>query len=230
MLGWSVGLTLLMVAGQTWSMIPKDRNADSLNPEDYIDAKYLQDCVELGDEDLWFKIQSRSIYEKTDFDKDWNAYKHGWLEYYKSNFWYGLDNINILTSAGIPRLAVGYRCNDGTIKCVVYSKFTVDDEDNQYRVHIGEEESRNGFDDPGYDLLRFNNGQPFTTRDNKTGDAVKYKGGWWYNHGFEPPYALCPNCFPFASPKIGGFEDPTKIPCPHTYMAVKYYQAPSVKN
>ncbi|KAL3842360.1 hypothetical protein ACJMK2_020383 [Sinanodonta woodiana] len=128
----------------------------------------------------WTVFQRR-IDGSTDFYRGWGDYKRGFGDMH-TEFWLGLDIINVLTSQEAVKLRVDL-VPPGSPAIPAYAKyatFRVGDENSKYVLTVG-----NYSGDAG-NSLRFHNGMAFSSndRDNDLSPnncAFVYHGAWWYN-------------------------------------------------
>ncbi|XP_076807440.1 ficolin-2-like [Clavelina lepadiformis] len=156
---------------------PESCDASSING-----VQTLQSGDEVLCEDGWIVFQRR-IDGSADFQRNWNDYKSGFGQM-TGEFWLGLDTIYRLAQNGNCRLKVELWDFDDVYKYANYNGFSIDDESNLYRLHIGSYSGTAG------DSLTYSNNRPFTTRDRDNDEksagncAEEYggSGGWWYGH------------------------------------------------
>ncbi|XP_076809847.1 angiopoietin-related protein 6-like [Clavelina lepadiformis] len=93
----------------------------------------------------------------------------------------GLEKIHRLTQSGECRLKIELWNFDDVYKYADYDQFSVDDEDNLFRLHIGSYSGTAG------DSLTYHNNRPFSSRDRDNDsysrNCVDYRGGgggWWF--------------------------------------------------
>ena len=134
----------------------------------------------------WTVIQRRAdLLPRQDFYRDWAAYKEGFGRL-DAEFWWGLNNIWMLTSARDRRyeLRINMEDFDGGKRHAVYQKFRVSSEEDGYRLAA---ESYSG--DAG-DSLTYHVGHRFSTKD-KDHDSQPFincasdeniEAGWWYKN------------------------------------------------
>ena len=126
----------------------------------------------------WTVIQRRQD-GSINFFRKWAAYKAGFGSL-TGEFWWGLENIHLLTSSAPHELRIDMVTRKGKRIAATYSSFRVDSEKKKYKLHIS------GFKGYGAtDQLTFHNGMYFSTvdRDNDKYDgncAQAEEGGWWY--------------------------------------------------
>ena len=113
-----------------------------------------------------------------DFYRGWDDYKAGFGQL-TAEFWLGNDKIHRLTASRPSSLRVELEDWNGVKAFAKYGKFSIGDEQAQYRLEVGSYSGTAG------DSLAWHNNMTFTTndRDNDINDgncAVSYKGAWWY--------------------------------------------------
>ncbi|XP_033106173.1 microfibril-associated glycoprotein 4-like [Anneissia japonica] len=114
------------------------------------------------------------------FYKDWSEYKFGFGNV-DSEHWLGNEKIHRLSSAGNYELRVDMSSFEGESKYAHYDNFRLADEQNNYKLVIG-----NYSGDAGDSLGYYHRNCQFSTYD-RDHDlvsymcAVKFKGAWWYN-------------------------------------------------
>ncbi|XP_077978080.1 fibrinogen-like protein 1 [Glandiceps talaboti] len=138
---------------------------------------------EVSNSSVWTVIQRR-LDGSVDFYKTWEDYKTGFGNI-DGEYWLGNDNIYALTNQATYKLRIDLEDWDGTTSYAEYDQFWIEDEANDYTLHVGEYSGTAG------DAMnigpwneRVNNGQPFSTRDrNNDGNscADSYSSGWWFN-------------------------------------------------
>ncbi|GFN93094.1 tenascin-r [Plakobranchus ocellatus] len=133
-------------------------------------------CDTITDGGGWIIIQRRTT-GNVDFYRDWATYKKGFGSL-DDDFWLGNDNIHTITNSGTYELRVDLKYQ-GKSAFAHYSKFSIDDEDNNYTLRLGD------YDGTAGDSLGYHRGRPFSTldRDNdafgRGNCAVRYSGAWW---------------------------------------------------
>ncbi|GFO40638.1 fibrinogen c domain-containing protein 1 [Plakobranchus ocellatus] len=135
-------------------------------------------CDMITDGGGWIVIQRRTT-GNVDFYRDWATYKQGFGSL-DDDFWLGNDNIHTITSSGIYELRVDLKFQ-GKSAFAHYSKFSIDGEDKNYALRLG------NYDGTAGDALKYHNGQAFSTFDWNNGPSTRncakyYSGAWWY-HG-----------------------------------------------
>ncbi|GFO09003.1 tenascin-r [Plakobranchus ocellatus] len=135
-------------------------------------------CDMITDGGGWIVIQRRTT-GNVDFYREWATYKKGFGSL-DDNFWLGNDNIHTITSSGNYELRVDLKFQ-GTSAFAHYSKFSIDGEEKNYALRLGD------YDGTAGDSLNYHNGQAFSTfdKDNDKDNrncAEEFSGAWWY-HG-----------------------------------------------
>ena len=148
-------------------------------------ATYLHVYCELCQNNGWTRIQRRED-GSVDFSRDWAGYKNGFGEV-SGEHWLGNDVISALTNQTACQLKVDLECFSGLQYYAQYTTFSVDDEANEYMLHV------NGYSGTAGDSLAWNvnpliihDGMKFSTTDNDNdmrGDnaAEILQSGYWYN-------------------------------------------------
>ena len=83
----------------------------------------------------WTVFQRR-LDGSVDFYLDWASYKNGFGNL-TGEFWFGNDNLHLLTAADDVILRVDLEEFDGDIRYAEYTTFKVADESDKYRLLIG---------------------------------------------------------------------------------------------
>ena len=128
----------------------------------------------------WLVIQRRVSGGTENFFRNWTDYEDGFGDL-NGEFWYGLKNINCLTTRDEMELRIDLKKDDGTGITWTYQVFKVAGPEDNYRLTIGEGKGPDSFD-----AMAYHNNQQFSTydRDNDAWSGYKctkyYKGGWWY--------------------------------------------------
>jgi len=171
-------------------------------------------CIDSSDQDGWILLQRSNVSATSNDDNifarmKWNNYRDG-FEDPGIAYWYGLQKMHEKTSSGRWKVALVYRCGGGD-KCAVFNDFKIDGENEKFKLHVGAEVSRKGFES-GW-ILDYNNEMAFTTsdRDNDIwiSNCAAYNtilGGWWH----KDCALYCPNCKNGRNPG-----------CTHTFMVMK---------
>uniref|UniRef100_A0AAY5KCN9 Fibrinogen-like protein 1 n=2 Tax=Esox lucius TaxID=8010 RepID=A0AAY5KCN9_ESOLU len=129
------------------------------------------------------------------FDRAWVEYKHGFGDSLSDGeFWLGNDPLHYLTSQGDYDLKINMEDFDGNQRFAKYNNFKVDDEKDQYQLHLGEYTGNAGDALPeahppagtkpdGRDFGR--NGINFSTYDHPNTEDEKCirhdQSGWWFS-------------------------------------------------
>ncbi|KAM6971816.1 LOW QUALITY PROTEIN: fibrinogen-like protein 1 [Aplochiton taeniatus] len=87
----------------------------------------------------WTVFQKRRDGSES-FDRAWVEYKHGFGDRYSRDgeFWLGNDPLHYLTSQGNYELRIDMEDFEGNRGYAKYKNFRVDDEKDQYQLHVGE--------------------------------------------------------------------------------------------
>ncbi|XP_071388857.1 fibrinogen-like protein 1 [Centroberyx affinis] len=87
----------------------------------------------------WTVFQRRRDGRET-FDRAWVEYKHGFGDLFSPDgeFWLGNDPLHYLTSQGNYDMRVDMEDFEGNQRYAEYKNFKVDDEKDQYQLHLGE--------------------------------------------------------------------------------------------
>ena len=133
----------------------------------------------------WTVIQRSTGASNTAFNKNWEEYKTGFGDM-DGDFWLGNDNIHALTSSSSTELRIDMVTEGGAHHFVKYSSMRVEDEANNYRLHIGSTEAsstgtRAGLGMDYHDSLYFSTMD--SDNDSIRGNcATSYRSGWWYKN------------------------------------------------
>ncbi|GFN94691.1 tenascin-r [Plakobranchus ocellatus] len=146
----------------------------SPSPNSNFSFPYL--CDMFTDGGGWIVIQRRTT-GNVDFYRDWVTYKEGFGSL-DDDFWLGNDNIHSITSSGTYELRIDFKYK-GKSAFAHYSTFSIDDENKNYALRLGD------YDGTAGDSLNYHRRQQFSTFDRDNDDssgncAVVYSGGWWY--------------------------------------------------
>ncbi len=130
----------------------------------------------------WTVIQRRQDGSE-DFFRSWQEYKDGFGDV-GGEHWIGLRLIHGLTNRRKYRLRIEMEDWDGKWWQAEYDHFFLDDEDQNYRLHVS------GFHGNAGDSLGYHNNMPFSTMDDNNDDndgicATWCHGAWWYKSCFQ---------------------------------------------
>uniref|UniRef100_G3PVT8 Fibrinogen C-terminal domain-containing protein n=1 Tax=Gasterosteus aculeatus TaxID=69293 RepID=G3PVT8_GASAC len=137
----------------------------------------------------WTVFQRRKD-GKESFDRAWLEYKHGFGDLYSPNgeFWLGNKPLHDLTSQGNHDLRIEMEDFEGNQRYAEYKNFKLDDEKDQYQLHVGEYTGNAG------DALADMNGGDVEN----DGRCIRHsKSGWWFSrcdsgnlngHYYKGPY------------------------------------------
>ncbi|KAL9982294.1 hypothetical protein ACROYT_G004321 [Oculina patagonica] len=153
----------------------------TINPDG---GKPIQVLCDMTTDGGGWTVFQRRLDGYVDFYLEWESYKNGFGDL-NGEFWLGNDNLHRLTAADDVMLRVDLEDFDGNIRYAEYTTFKVADEEDKYRLLIGEYSGTAG--DSMYENIQSTNGMQFSTRDNDNdlqseNCAVKFKGAWWYRN------------------------------------------------
>ncbi|XP_072371586.1 fibroleukin [Scyliorhinus torazame] len=125
----------------------------------------------------WTVIQRR-LDGNTDFNRDWREYREGFGDL-PAEFWLGNDHIHAVTSQGEYSLRIDLEDWNSRHRFGLYKTFSIEDESNHYRLHVG------GFSGSVEDSFAwYHNKRSFSTPDTGNICAKISHGGWWYHQCF----------------------------------------------
>ena len=117
------------------------------------------------------------------FTQNWQAYKNGFGDL-NAEFWLGNKYLAAITAGRHYKLRIDITNYQNTKYYAEYNQFTVDDEDNKFRLVV------NGYSGNAGNYMSGNTGSLFSTIDSdnddyRNRDCAKeyYLAGWWYNGG-----------------------------------------------
>ena len=120
-----------------------------------------------------------------DFYRGWSDYKSGFGQL-TAEFWLGNDKIHRLTASRPSSLRVDLENWNGVQAYAKYGRFSIGDEQAQYRLEVGSYSGTAG------NSLGSNNNMAFSTKDRENdidsiiNCAVELTSAWWYMSGCEP--------------------------------------------
>ncbi|XP_074392458.1 fibrinogen-like protein 1 isoform X1 [Zonotrichia albicollis] len=125
----------------------------------------------------WTVIQRRQD-GSVDFNRTWSEYKEGFGDL-NGEFWLGNDNIHRMTSQGDYSLRIDLEDWNNKHKHAFYQVFSIEDEENFYRLHVA------GFSGTVEDSFAwYHDKRSFSTPDSGNVCAEISHGGWWYHQCF----------------------------------------------
>ncbi|XP_051631446.1 fibrinogen-like protein 1 [Manacus candei] len=125
----------------------------------------------------WTVIQRRQD-GSVDFNRTWSEYRDGFGAL-SGEFWLGNDNIHRLTSQGDYSLRIDLEDWNNKHKHAFYQLFSIEDEENYYRLHV------DGFSGTVEDSFAwYHDKRSFSTPDSGNICAEISHGGWWYHQCF----------------------------------------------
>jgi len=131
----------------------------------------------------WTVIQRR-IDGSVDFYRGWDEYKNGFGDS-NGEYWIGNDVIHTLTKDQTQNMMIRVEATafDGSTNYVIVDGFWIEDELNDYRIHLGQ--LLEG-EQPHYEDFSTMDGKKFSTHDRDNDENVNSncatinKGGYWY--------------------------------------------------
>ena len=152
----------------------------TINPDGKQSFKVFCDMKTTGGG--WTVIQRRAD-GSVDFFKNWVDYKLGFGSI-QNEFWLGNGKIHRLTKSKNMMIRFDVEDVEGNKAYAEYKMFYIDDEGENYKVHV------NGYSGTAGDSFSGTNGMQFTTKDRDhdiwyKNCAIAFHGAWWYNkcHG-----------------------------------------------
>ncbi|TWW59506.1 fibrinogen-like protein 1 [Takifugu flavidus] len=127
------------------------------------------------------------------FDRAWVEYKHGFGDMFspEGEFWLGNEPLHYLTSQGNYELRIDMEDFDGNQRFAKYKRFRVDDEKDEYQLHLGEYSGNAGNAlvkkrmTPPAEENRIFPGIKFSTFDHLNDTESRCirhsKSGWWFS-------------------------------------------------
>lgn len=130
----------------------------------------------------WTVFQRRQD-GSVDFYRSWQEYKTGFGDP-AAEHWLGNEKLHLLTNRNkMCELYISMESWKSVVGYARYKNFSIEDESNAYRLHIGNFTGIN----VGKDSLRYHNNMKFTTKDNdndlnsKNCATSNDIGAWWYD-------------------------------------------------
>ncbi|KAM9356353.1 microfibril-associated glycoprotein 4 isoform 2-T2 [Pholidichthys leucotaenia] len=125
----------------------------------------------------WTVIQRR-FDGSVSFDRSWGEYRDGFGDLHLE-FWLGNNHIHELSTQGDYSLRIDLEDWSNKHKHALYQSFSVEDEEQQYRLHVS------GFSGTVQDSFSwYHDKQSFSTPDSGNICAEISHSGWWYNQCF----------------------------------------------
>ncbi|CAF3960988.1 unnamed protein product [Rotaria sordida] len=138
----------------------------------------------------WTVIQRR-INGTIDFYRGWNDYKNGFGDL-RTEFWLGNEKIHLLTNQGRYILRIDLQPWNSPVHIAEYGKFGLDNENQNYKIHISQFRSNISTAGDSLSSLWDNtNGISFSTYDRDNDNlfydncALTYHGAWWFTNCFQ---------------------------------------------
>ena len=140
---------------------------------------------------VFLKRQDGSV----EFQQDRATYKEGFGDV-TGEYWLGLDTLHAITAAKVYEIRADVTDWENDAAYSLHSSFLVDDDSEEYKVHIGSFLEGNGGN-----ALNNNNNKRFSTYDrdldSSSSNCAETKGGgFWYNS--------CSYCYPTSKYYVGG--------------------------
>ncbi|XP_062303553.1 microfibril-associated glycoprotein 4 [Osmerus eperlanus] len=125
----------------------------------------------------WTVFQRRQD-GKVNFNRKWQDYRDGFGEL-RAEHWLGNDHLHHLTGQGDYSLRIDLEDWMHKHKHALYQSFSIEDEENQYRLHVS------GFSGTVEDSFGwYHDKQSFSTPDTGNICAEISHAGWWYHQCF----------------------------------------------
>uniref|UniRef100_A0A665ULA8 Fibrinogen C-terminal domain-containing protein n=1 Tax=Echeneis naucrates TaxID=173247 RepID=A0A665ULA8_ECHNA len=125
----------------------------------------------------WTVVQRRRD-GSVSFNRGWSEYRDGFGEP-RGEHWLGNRQLHLLSSQGQYSLRIDLQDWSHTHRHAHYHSFRIDDEENQYRLHVS------GFSGTVEDSFSwYHNQQSFSTPDTGNICAEISHSGWWFHQCF----------------------------------------------
>uniref|UniRef100_H2ZBU2 Fibrinogen C-terminal domain-containing protein n=1 Tax=Ciona savignyi TaxID=51511 RepID=H2ZBU2_CIOSA len=129
-----------------------------------------------------WEVFQRRFNGREEFQRNWSDYKRGFGNK-SQEFWLGLDTLHRMTYRRGCKLRIDMWDFDEDHAFAEYSAFSIEDENDMYRLHVG------GYSGTAGDGMTYHEARPFSTpdRDNDahasqcTTNVYGLSGGWWFN-------------------------------------------------
>ncbi|XP_054712403.1 techylectin-5A-like [Uloborus diversus] len=140
-------------------------------------------CDMVTDGGGWTVFQRRDDFGTNSdfFYKDWQSYKFGFGNLYY-DFWLGNDKIFALSSQRDCELRFDLLDFENVGGFALYDHFYIDDENEGYRLHLGDYRGSIGDSFSGHNRSKFSTKDRDNDNNSARNCAQTYKGGWWYNN------------------------------------------------
>ncbi|XP_075056577.1 angiopoietin-related protein 7-like [Mixophyes fleayi] len=125
----------------------------------------------------WTIIQRRQD-GSVNFNRTWKEYKEGFGEV-DGEFWLGNEKIHKMTRGGGYSLRIDLEDWSGQQKYALYREFSIEDETNDYRLHVS---GPSGTAEDSF--AWYHNRKSFSTPESGNLCAEISHGGWWYHECF----------------------------------------------
>ncbi|GBM21712.1 Tenascin-R [Araneus ventricosus] len=150
----------------------------------------------------WTVIQRRGNFTPLEnFYRNWDDYKQGFGNN-ERDFWLGNEKIRALSTQVPVEIRFDLADVRGNKRFAKYKSFQIDDESQNYTLHIS------GYSGDAGDGMKYHDGQGFSAKDRGSDNraAVALKGAWW--------------TFEWAYVHLNGFYDPGM----DDFQAVHWYK------
>ncbi|ESO94572.1 hypothetical protein LOTGIDRAFT_118333, partial [Lottia gigantea] len=140
----------------------------------FMDSVYCEMVNNTG-----YTVLQRRIDGLLSFNRRWMEYKYGFGNPY-GEFWLGNEIIYMMTKQKQYTLRIDMWDWEGNKAYAEYTSFSLEDENQQYRLHVG------GYHGDAGDSLSYHDKMAFSTEDvdndrHTRHCAAENKGGWWFN-------------------------------------------------
>ena len=112
----------------------------------------------------WIVIQRNKKNSLVNFNRNWTDYEKGFGDF-KTEFWYGLQEMHCLTQRGQWEMRVDYQFPNKTWSYLHYNQFSVGSASEEYQLTVG------GFTGINKDEFAYHNKMYFTTVDKDSDKA-----------------------------------------------------------
>uniref|UniRef100_A0A1A8KJA8 Fibrinogen-like protein 1 n=1 Tax=Nothobranchius kuhntae TaxID=321403 RepID=A0A1A8KJA8_NOTKU len=130
---------------------------------------------------------------KEGFDRTWLEYSQGFGDHFSPNgeFWLGNEPLHLLTSQGNYDLHINTEDLEGNQRSAEYKNFRVDNEEDQYQLHVGEYNGNAGdfladarsvnLNSPCRDGIKFSTYDHPNYINADNGRCIRHsRSGWWF--------------------------------------------------
>ncbi|KAK6179936.1 hypothetical protein SNE40_012183 [Patella caerulea] len=140
----------------------------------FMDTVYCEMVNKTG-----YTVLQRRVDGLLNFNRRWLEYRYGFGNPY-AEFWIGNDKMHALTTQKQYILRIDIWDWEGNKAYAEYNSFSVEDAEQQFRLHIG------GYYGDAGDSFSYHDNMVFSTEDvdndlHTRNCAAENKGGWWFN-------------------------------------------------